>query len=267
MNIVGGDWADRVGRYRWLECEQVDETLDLFEAEELTRPEHSVTACAYGGSDPIDQSRIRILNTEQLRPPTEQHNNADLIVWALHLCGGAERWVDVEELYLKAFELAPARLSWRTREDLPDYKKCAKALQEVEDTKSARHMPALMKQGAYERRLTVKGLAWCEAHAEYLTALYSSTRIVPSASSQDDARRLKALTDSAAYRTWQASGAVSTKRWELAEAFRCRANSPDATWQARLDEHGSSARRNGLNEVERFIELVRTYLNDEGTQP
>ena len=94
-------------------------------------------------------------------------------------------------------------------------------------------MSALMKQGAYERRLTVKGLAWCEAHAEYLAALYSSTRIVPSASSQDDARRLKALTDSAAYRTWQASGVVSTTRLELAEAFRCRANSPDATWQAR----------------------------------
>ncbi|SVA46483.1 uncharacterized protein METZ01_LOCUS99337 [marine metagenome] len=124
-----------------------------------------------------------------------------------------------------------------------------------------------MKQGAYERRLTVKGLAWCEAHAEHLTTLYSSTRIVPSASSQDDARRLKALTDSAAYRTWQASGAVSTTRWELAEAFRCRANSPDATWQARLDEHASSARRNGLNEVERFIELVRIYLNDEDSQP
>ena len=234
---------------------------------ETTAPEHGVTECAYGGSEPIDQARIRTLNSEQLRPPSGQHNNADLIIWALHLCGGAERWVDVEELYLKAFELAPARLSWRTREDLPDYKKCAKALQEVEDTKSARHMSALMKQGAYERRLTVKGLAWCEAHAEYLTVLYSSTRIVPSASSQDDARRLKALTDSAAYRTWQESGAVSTTRWELAEAFRCRANSPEATWQARLDEHASSARRNGLNEVERFIELVRTYLNDEGTQP
>ena len=97
---------------------------------ETTAPECGVTECAYGGSEPIDQARIRTLNSEQLRPPSEQHNNADLIVWALHLCGGAERWVDVEELYLKAFELAPARLSWRTREDLPDYKKCAKALQE-----------------------------------------------------------------------------------------------------------------------------------------
>jgi hypothetical protein len=207
------------------------------------------------------------MTTAQLRSPSGQHNNADLIVWALHLCGGAERWVDVEELYLKAFELAPARLSWRTREDLPDYKKCAKALQEVEDEKTARHLlPAFMKQGAYERRLSVKGLAWCEAHAEHLTDLYSSTRIVPSASSQDDARHLKTLTASTAYRSWEASGAISTERWKLAEAFRCRANSPDATWQARLDEHLFSARRNGHGEAERFIELVRTYLNDGGTR-
>jgi len=201
------------------------------------------------------------LNTKGLRPPTDQHTNADLIVWALHLCGGAERWVDVEELYLKAFELAPARLSWRTREDLPDYKKCAKALQEVEDPKSGKHLPVFMKQGPYERRLTADGLSWCEAHLEHLSRLYSSTDVVPSASPQDDARRLKALTGSAAFLDWQETGQLSSTRWELAEAFRCRANSPDATWHARLDEHAASARRNGHQDAERFIDLVRSHIN------
>ena len=40
--------------------------------------------------------------------------------------------MDVEEIYLKCFEIAPARLGWRTRPEIPDYKKISKALQSVE---------------------------------------------------------------------------------------------------------------------------------------
>ena len=205
-----------------------------------------------------------ILSSKPARPPSDAHNNPDLLIWALHLCGGAERWVDVEELYLKAFELAPARLSWRTRPDLPDYKKCAKALQEVEYDKSAKHLPVFMKQGSYERRLSAEGLAWCETHDEHLAALYSSTQIVPSASGQDDARRIRALTTSTAYMSWQKSGKVTDSRWELAEALRCRANSPASTWHARLDEYAASARRNGNDDLGSFIETVRDQLGSMG---
>ena len=77
-------------------------------------------------------------DNEAIKPPSITHNNSDLTVYACYLAGGYERWLDVEELYLKMFELAPNRLGWRTRSDLPDYKKCAKALQELEDLSRAR---------------------------------------------------------------------------------------------------------------------------------
>lgn len=67
-----------------------------------------------------------------VKAPSGTHNNSDLLVWACYQCGGFDRWIEVEELYLNAFELALARLAWRTRGNLPDYKKCAKALQELE---------------------------------------------------------------------------------------------------------------------------------------
>ncbi len=70
--------------------------------------------------------------TIRTSPPSDQPNNQDVFVWALYLLGGADRGVDVEEIYLKCFELAPARLGWRTRPDLPDYKKASKALQSIE---------------------------------------------------------------------------------------------------------------------------------------
>ena len=61
-------------------------------------------------------------------PPSSIPNNQDVFVWALYLLGGADQDVDVEAIYLKCFELAPARLAWRTRPDLPDYKKISTSL-------------------------------------------------------------------------------------------------------------------------------------------
>ena len=194
------------------------------------------------------------------------HNNADLIIWALYLAGGAENWVDVEDLYLKAFDLAPARLSWRTKHDIPDYKKCAKALQEVEDSTSPKYLPVFIKNGPYERRLAADGLKWCEENEDHLQALYSSSRrVVPSASSQDDARRIRAITSSSVYVGWAKSGELSCELWELAEALRCRASSPIATWQIRLDDHLISAQRNGSEDLERFLAAARKYIDEEVT--
>ena len=213
--------------------------------------------------DRIGQIKELILGIKSVRPPSNDHNNADLLVWALHLAGGGDRWVDVEELYLKAFELAPVRLSWRTRPDLPDYKKCAKALQELEDPKRSDHLGLTAKNGAYERRLTDQGLQWCETHEALLASLYSSTDVVPSASTQDDARRIRTLTGSTAYRSWADTGELTCTLWELAEAFRCMANSPKTKWLVRLDEHAIAARRNSNEELGRFIEAARHLVDQE----
>ena len=213
--------------------------------------------------DRIGQIKELVLSSKPVQPPSDAHNNADLLVWALHLAGGDDGWVDVEELYLKAFELAPVRLSWRTRPDLPDYKKCAKALQELEDPKRSDHLGLTTKNGAYERRLTDQGLQWCETHEALLTSLYSSTDVVPSASTQDDARRIRTLVGSTAYRTWADTDELSCSLWELAEAFRCMANSTKATWLVRLDEYAVAARRNGNEELERFIEAARSLVEQE----
>lgn len=206
--------------------------------------------------------RRHALSNNTVRSPSSNHNNDDLLVWALHVLGGAERWVDVEELYLKAFELAPARLSWRTRPDLPDYKKCAKALQSIERPKRSSHHGLLAKRGAYERRLTIEGLRWCEEHQELLSSLYMDG-VVPSAAPQDDARRIRSLTNSDPFRLWTDTGTLTCQLGELADAFRCLANSPMATWQARLNELTLAADRNGNTELAAFIEAARLRINKE----
>lgn len=183
------------------------------------------------------------------------------MVWSLYVLDGSTRWTDVETLFLKAFELAPVPLAWRTRDDLPDYKKCAKALQEVEDPKRSHYVGFFEKRGKYQRRLTQAGLAWCEQHAAHLTHLYGRGT-VPSAATHDDGRRLRDVVKSEPFLDWTQNHAISAPLWEIAEVFRCLPDSSLSVWSARLDEYLSSARKNANPEAIAFIGAVRSMVQE-----
>lgn len=191
--------------------------------------------------------------------PSSKHNNADLLVWACYVIGGFERWVDVEELYLKVFELGPARLSWRTRPDLPDYKKCAKALQELEDPKRSDHLGLFAKQGKYTRKLTVEGLEWCRKYESLLISLYGHSS-VPNAAIQGPSRTIRTIEEAGAFRAFQATGIVTSEKWELAEALRCMIDSKRHVWDARLDQVAAAAEANGRLDVLEFVARIRVVI-------
>ena len=85
--------------------------------------------------------------------------------------------VDVEAVFYRCFELAPLRFAWRTRADLPDYKKCAKSLRDAEARKPA----LLIKTGdRFGRQLTVAGRnGWRIGEAGFVASL-SQVGIFPS---------------------------------------------------------------------------------------
>lgn len=193
------------------------------------------------------------------RAPSATHNNSDLLVWSCFQLGGFDRWIDVEELYLKAFELAPARLAWRTRPDLPDYKKCAKALQELEDPKRSTHLGLLAKKNQYLRKLTADGKAWCESYHDMLAALYGSAP-VPAASTQEAARLVRHVESTDAFRHFTTTGKVACELWQLAESLRCLPDSRPEVWMARLDAIEAGATRAARTDVAAFVDAVRAHL-------
>jgi len=98
---------------------------------------------------------------------SQEITKADIFLWALFRLGGAREFVDVEDVYVAAFELAPLRFCWRTRLDLPDLKKCSKALRDAE----ARKPPLLAKSSdRYKRQLTPEGFGWVEVNQARLEA-------------------------------------------------------------------------------------------------
>jgi len=173
-----------------------------------------------------DKTRVRN------EPPSLEANNQDVFVWALYLLGGADKDVDVEEIYLKCFELAPARLGWRTHPEIPDYKKTSKALQSIEATT---HVGLLHRPHKYSRRLTLEGIKWVESYREILEKNYSKAIVQASKNTNQHERRRHELKRSDAWTKFFIDPAT-VEISDAAAALQCSAASPLSVWSGRVND-------------------------------
>lgn len=163
-------------------------------------------------------------------PPNETANNQDVFLWALYILGGADRDVDVEDIYLKCFEMAPARLGWRTKPEIPDYKKTSKALQSVEATT---HVGLIHRPHQYSRRLTIEGINWVEAYKGILERVYSKQAVAASTNTNMHERTRQAIKESTSWRVFE-NDPSQLDVADLAALLRCTATSPQETWKSRI---------------------------------
>ena len=198
-------------------------------------------------------------------PPSSTPNNHELLIWALFLLGGSDNFIDVEELFIKSFELAPARLSWRTRQDIPDYKKCSKALHEVEDKKRTQLSHLLEKQGSYKRKLSGDGVTWVTKYATVLASIYSDG-IVPSAAVQEDSKVLRTITESLIFAAFLKDEKAELNIYEISDIFRCLPDADTAIWKQRLDRVRNAAIRNGHTRVISFVDKCASVVWAKGDE-
>jgi hypothetical protein len=185
-------------------------------------------------------------------PPSSEANNQDVFVWALYLLGGADRDVDVEEIYLKCFDLAPARLGWRTHPDLPDYKKAAKALQSVE---ASTHIGLVHKPHKFSRRLTLAGVHWVELYKEILEENYSRLPVMASKSKNNYERLRQEILKSRAWQIFKVEQEVHDIA-DAAAALQCSPASPQSTWQSRVNNLKRASDVLKDKELMEFAELL-----------
>ncbi len=191
-------------------------------------------------------------------PPSIEANNTDVFIWALYLLGGASKQVDVEAIYLKAFELAPARMGWRTRPDLPNFKKTAKALQEIE---AKSHVGLLQKLGANYRRLTPEGVTWVEEYKSILASTYSAAEKVAAPKNADVSRRERELKTSQVWDFWRSGNPLTLEL--LAFALQCSKSSSQAIWQDRLADLDFVAANSTDANLKKFAENARETYKKE----
>ena len=179
-------------------------------------------------------------------------NNQDVFIWALHLLGGSDRDVDVEEIYLKCFELAPARLGWRTHPEIPDYKKTSKALQSVE---ANTHVGLVHRPHKYSRRLSTQGIDWVNRFSEILNHNYSGSPVVASKATNQYERQRHEVKSSAAWAKFSTTQ-EEIDLVEYANALQCSAASPNSVWLGRINSLKRAAEVLQDQELDDFAEQL-----------
>jgi hypothetical protein len=193
-------------------------------------------------------------------PPSEAPNNQDALVFALYLLGGADKDIDVENMFLKCHELAPARLSWRTRPDLPDYKKVSKALQSVEATT---HVGLFHHTNQYARRLTLDGTRWVETYLSILERVYSKAPVQASKNTNMHERKRQEIKNSPVWALFKVSPeSISVE--DFASVLQCSAASSQATWASRVQDVKRAADVLQDDELMQFAQLVEIRILSGG---
>jgi hypothetical protein len=185
--------------------------------------------------------------------PIDEIANWEIFLWALHRLDGGTRYVDVEDIYLECFDIAPARFGWRTRKDLVDYKKCAKALQEAE-----RRSPKLLikTRDAYARQFTVEGLQWIKANSVRLSKILQSELPIPEPKHRPTARMLIEIERSEPFIAWLETKSISQEKWKIAEVLHCSPDSSPETWVSRLQSARSVAYDADRKIIIEFLDAV-----------
>jgi hypothetical protein len=182
----------------------------------------------------------------------EPVTNSDAFLWALYELGGADEFVDVEDVFIKAFELAPLRLSWRTRPDLPDLKKCSKALRDAE----GREPRLLVKKGAEMRRLTVEGQRWIEENFDRLAEALGSDAPVRAPRTRVPSRLVSQALQSSVFTMWAETRTITNEKWRVAEMLRCSPDSSHMVFRDRLETLRGAAYSAGRLDALEFLDAL-----------
>ena len=157
------------------------------------------------------------------------------------------------------FEVAPLRFSWRTREDLPDYKKCSKALRDAE----ARRPALLIKTGdRFGRRLTVAGQEWVAASLSRLQTQFATGRNVSEPRQRPRSRMLNEVEDSELFKEWVEATAMPSEKWRVADLLRCSPDSSQRIWTERFQTLRSAAFAAEKTAILRFLDQLKSSHPD-----
>ena len=163
-------------------------------------------------------------------------------------------------MFLKCHELAPARLSWRTRPDLPDYKKVSKALQSVE---ASTHVGLFHHTNQYARRLTLDGNRWVETYISILERVYSKAPVQASKNTNMHERKRHEIKNSQVWVLFKESPADIGIE-DFASVLQCSAASSQTTWASRVHDVKRAADVLQDQELMQFAQLVELrVLNGE----
>jgi hypothetical protein len=182
--------------------------------------------------------------------------NWQIFLWSLYQVGGDKGMVDVELAFVKAYDLAPGRFSWRTQK-IADIKKLSKALRDAEA--KAGSMLTKTSDGQ-KRQLTIAGIEWINENRQMLEKLGKANFGAGQARSAKSTKWFMDIQNSMIFKTWEKDRTIDIQKWELAGLLECSPDSPIETWHTRLDQTAVAALHANRDDVVQFLEQIKERL-------
>src|SRR3989304_5718523 len=127
--------------------------------------------------------------------------NTDFIPMALFELGGAGKFIDVENIFYRCYEISPERFGWR-RYSYPNYKILYKALVDFED----KYPTLIIKTpDGLSRQLTAEGVDWINQRIQKMRKFLSTPETVPP-SRRPHQRILNDIADHPLFREYSKGG-------------------------------------------------------------
>ena len=186
-------------------------------------------------------------------------DNPDFIPVAFYLLGASGRYVDVEDAFVKCFELAPERFGWRKYE-FPNYKTVSKALRDFEGKRPGLLMKSPDGLGL-TRQLTAEGVAWVEERRGRFEAL-ASTPELRSPMLRPVNRMLNDLANQPAVKEFLAGARPDLEKHVAADLRLCSPDSSKEVWRERLESFRSASGLAKRPDLLRFLDYLASEYSE-----
>jgi hypothetical protein len=171
---------------------------------------------------------------------TAETSNPELIVYCVYRCGGVGRFVEVEDVYVEAFKVAPSRFGWRTR-GTPSDKAASAALRDAARGRRLSNGLLLFSPNSYGVQLSAEGVAWVRERLAAFEALVETK--APAGFERASQRHLIALERSELAQAYAAGGDVTATRARFADLLRLTPDADGRAWRERLETYRSTAQQ------------------------
>lgn len=192
------------------------------------------------------------------RVSTVEFSNTDLCLWAMFRLGSFREPVDVEDIYLELFQIAPRKFGWRTRPDLPNFQYGHTTLSRLEKDVFPEF---IIRSSSNTRMLSGLGKSWVEANLARFQGVGDQDVVVLPPRVGEDSRLARALRESFAWKAWVDKGEIALE--DLADAFGCSLASSRSVWESRMNAIHEASENLSDTEIDDFLSGVRPIVEKQ----
>jgi hypothetical protein len=182
-------------------------------------------------------------------------SNIILALAALSQLGGATKFVDIEDVALEAFKVAPDRFGWRTKKRYPSWERVRTSFVHANQNEQRRGTQPLVVSNTEGSawKLTAEGVNFVRNNAAKAEAATGRKRS-PVSQSSPSARRTREIRNHSTFQKFMQGAVVADiERYELADMLVCPPDSSASFVKRKIDSALAAARDVEDGEVERFL--------------